>query len=340
MRVWLHIFGFLLLCAIANSQEEKPTNPFVYIDSNNFAKIGEPFQVRVSLSPATKSRVAITMDPTWGASFSQSAFVLGPGQRKIISGTVKKSVSGLAWIHASASDTGYDDGWYAVVVDFDGSLKLSSNANLPYESATTLTVTMIDGAGKPLRLPSVMELRLASADGLLSSDNSNWKNTVSLDMSPGSQTSPQVQIRPTSVRGGSVHLIGTLLISGQEQVLAQQEFPLNADPAWWLPVLLAVMGGLLHGIYKILRLPDDVSGTKQISKPIGIVAASGLAGVIGYFFAHLDLLGLKLDPNLLRSYPLIGFLFSYFGFEVLLPKNLLGRGSADEEDAVETPPKG
>jgi hypothetical protein len=198
---------------------------------------------------------------------------------------------------------------------------------------------MIDGAGKPLRLPSSMELRLASADGLLSSDNSSWKNTATLELPPGSQTSPQFQIRPTSVKGGGVHLIGTLLILGQDQVLAQQEFPLNADPAWWLPVLLAVMGGLLHGIYKIVRLPDDMSGTKRISKPFGIVAASGLAGLIGYFFAHLDLLGLKLDPNLLRSYPLIGFLFSYFGFEVLLPKNWSEQGLAGKSGTSETPPK-
>jgi hypothetical protein len=32
------------------------------------------------------------------------------------------------------------------------------------------------------------------------------------------------------------------------------------------------------------------------------------------------MLGFKLDPTILRSYPIIGFLFSYFGFEVLIPR--------------------
>jgi len=214
--------------------------PYVSLATNALAKVGETFQVYVSLSPASKSQEKVTMDQTWGTTFSQSTFVLGPGEEKTISATVKRSVSGLAWIHARA--VGYTDGWQAVVVDFDGGLKLNSSAKLSYGSAASLTISVIDKEGKLLRLPSTMKLHLASADGLLHSENSDWKGALDLELPPGSVSSPQFQFRPTSIQGGSLHLVGSLLIPDQPQVLTQEEFPLNADPAWWLPPLLAVTG--------------------------------------------------------------------------------------------------
>jgi hypothetical protein len=80
--------------------------------------------------------------------------------------------------------------------------------------------------------------------------------------------------------------------------------------------------------------------TKLLSKSFGILVGRALAGLIGYFFAHLDLLGLKLDPNVLRSYPLIGFLFSYFGFEVLLPKRGSSQEGASNRGATDAQPNG
>lgn len=43
-----------------------------------------------------------------------------------------------------------------------------------------------------------------------------------------------------------------------------------------------------------------------------------LAGIIAWLFADFDILGIKLDPHVLRTYPLLGFLFSYIGIDVLL----------------------
>lgn len=293
-------------------------NRAVYVECNYFAKVNETSQVYVSLIPPSSSKVEITMDSTWGTTFSPSKFALAPGQRQSTIATIKKSISGIAWLHALAQ--GYDDGWCGVVVDFDGALSLSSTSALSYKSPAALTVKFVDGAGKPLRLPAALELQLESADGLLRSKNLEWTNNLTFQLPAGSQRSPEFQILSTSKAGGSVHLTGILAIEGQSAVLAQDEFSLNAEPAVWLPVLLALGGGLLHGCYKILRLQDGMSGTRLVSAAFGILVGSAIAGLIGYFFAHLDLLGLKLDPNALRSYPLIGFLFSYFGFEVLLPK--------------------
>lgn len=332
MRIVFRIWCILLLCAAAAyCEEEKPANRYVAASTNYFAKVGQTIQVDVYLVPPSQTTEEITMDPTWGARFSQSKLLLEPGQHKKISAIIGKSDSGLVWIHGSPSGSGYADAWTAVVVDFEGRLKLSSTPTLSYKTATTLSVTMQDKAGKPLALPASMQLRLTSGDGLLQYGNSAWKDTLLLPLPLGSQTSPLFKLSPTLVQGGSVHLAGSLLMEDQDVVLAQDEFPLNSDPALWLPVLLAVMGGVLHGLYKSLRLLDDSSTTKLVPKVLGILLSSALAGLIGYFFAHLDLLGLKLDPNLLRSYPLIGFLFSYFGFEVLIPKSWATKGGAAAE---------
>lgn len=64
--------------------------------------------------------------------------------------------------------------------------------------------------------------------------------------------------------------------------------------------------------------------------PIQIVTAI-VAGLLAYLTANLDLLGLKLDPNLLRTYPLLGFLFSYIGIDKVFSRQ---SGSARSESGA------
>jgi len=42
--------------------------------------------------------------------------------------------------------------------------------------------------------------------------------------------------------------------------------------------------------------------------------------LLAYLTANLDLFGVKLDPNILRTYPLLGFLFAYIGIDQLFAK--------------------
>jgi hypothetical protein len=97
--------------------------------------------------------------------------------------------------------------------------------------------------------------------------------------------------------------------------LSQENFALVAQPAWWLPLVLAIAGGALHAVYKVSRLPRFT-----FWGAVAIFLASAVSGCVGYLVANFDLFGLKFDPSVLRTYPLIGFLFSYFGIEVLLSK--------------------
>jgi hypothetical protein len=313
----------------------------VWIDTHYFATAGETLQVNMYFYPPLKNSGTVTLDPGWGLTFSPSTFVLGPGENKSVQATVPKGFSGVAWVHASSSAPGYGDSWFGIAVDFEAALKLSSHSTIPYDSPTTFTIAMTDKAGGPVRMPAHLGLHLEYADGQLRSEDSDWSKDGRLDLwlTPGSETSPTFQLRSTLRKGGSGHLLATLFIPNQDQALAQQDFPLQADPAMWLTILLAVMGGLLHGVYKVLRLEEETPG-KQISKAVFMLLGSGLAGLIGYLFAHFDLLGLKIDPNVLRSYPLIGFLFSYFGFEVLLPKRGSAKDGPADPDAADANPKG
>jgi hypothetical protein len=330
--------------ATANSanapSENRGSEKIVWIDTQYFAKAGETFPVNMYFYPPLKSSGTVTLDPSWGLTFSPSTFELAPGEQKSVQATVEKGLSGVAWVHARSSAQGYEDNWFGIAVDFKVAMKLSSHSTIPYRSPTTFTVAMTDKAGDPVPMPAHLGLHLEYADGQLHSQGSDWtKDGLNLWLTPGSVTSPTFQLRSTLRKGGSGHLLATLFIPNQDQALAQQDFPLEADAATWLTILLAVLGGLVHGVYKVLRLEEETPG-KRISTAVFMLLGSALAGLIGYFFAHLDLLGLKIDPNVLQSYPLIGFLFSYFGFEVLLPKRGSAKDGPVDPDAAPANPKG
>jgi hypothetical protein len=95
-------------------------------------------------------------------------------------------------------------------------------------------------------------------------------------------------------------------------VVTQANFSLQVVPVWWLPIALAMSGSLLYWIYSFARKP-------VVSSAIFPEIIAGIfGGLIAYLFAGYDLLGLKLDPNVLKTYPLLGFLFAYVGIDVLL----------------------
>jgi hypothetical protein len=327
-RVW----WIVLLCAATAFAQENTNRPYVDIYAPYFAKVGEPFEITVSLSPESKETVIVQMERTAAVTYVPSKFEIRTGQGEHVSCTIRRSGTGVVWIRASARGHQYHDGYNPVVADFEGHLKMMSAPTLSYESPTTVTLAILDSNNKPIRLDTDLELVVESTDGILSRPDGAGK-ILKLGLPPGAITSPDFQVKPTSIQGGSVHLNAALSLSEFHTVLTQEEFTLNADPAWWLPVLLAIGGGLINGLYKVSRLPSSGNATKLANRMytvVGVLVASGVGGLVGYLFARLDLLGLKLDPNVLRSYPLIGFLFSYIGFEVLLPERLGGSRKKDD----------
>jgi hypothetical protein len=136
-------------------------------------------------------------------------------------------------------------------------------------------------------------------------------------MNADATLSPQFQLTPKNVQGGVSHLNTTLTLVDYDFSLDSESFSLPTEAADWLPILLAVAGGFLYGIYKILNL-DVTAKQNSFSGKTAMLVGSGLAGFVGYLVANLDLLGIKLDPSVLRTYPLLGFLVAYVGLDAFL----------------------
>jgi hypothetical protein len=119
-------------------------------------------------------------------------------------------------------------------------------------------------------------------------------------------------------------VLATLSIEGRS-VIAQNVFTFDSDPWAWLPVLLAIGGALLCGVFRLLR--TEARQSALFRECVLMVLSSVVAGCIAWLFADFDLLGLKLDPHVLRTYAILGFLFSYIGVDVLLRKKAPGDGN-------------
>jgi hypothetical protein len=133
-------------------------------------------------------------------------------------------------------------------------------------------------------------------------------------LQPGAGGSPQFQVRSTKISGGTIRLLANVTLPYNGPELTQESFSFQVTPTSWLPIAFAMGGSLLYWLYALVKqAPDKWSP----AIPLQIIA-SILGGLIAYLFAGFDLLGLKLDPNVLKTYALLGFLFGYVGIEMLL----------------------
>ena len=281
------------------------------------AEIGRPFVVAVALEAPDES--SSTMVPvTMGGhgddvTYEPAAFTLSPGKKQFVNVTVKSSRSGLVVMNAfPGDDRGFCD--FVIDVGFQGHLKATA-LPLVYNEPQSLNVQIVDSNDKPIPADTSLKMSLQSADAVL--------NAATLDVPIGSTESLPFLMRSMNLKGGPVHLLATLTTKDRV-VLSQNVFALDTEPVWWLPVLLAIGGGLLHGIYRALQEPRSRGLIVKL-------AISIVAGLVAYLFANLDLLGLKLDPHLLRTYPLIGFLFSFIGIDVLLPGKFTNKKTGEAE---------
>lgn len=321
-RAFFGLIGLAGLCIapVVAFCEDGPK--YIELTGPPAATIGDEFQVDVTVVPKPLTPVKIFMEQGT-ITYDKGSFTIKPGQHEILIAKAVSSRDGLGWLHARAE--GYDDQYLAINLGFSGRLKLDSSDRLPFGRGTTLTLSIVDKDGKPFPLlPSNLSLQLDSQDAPLNRD-SKWVSSLDIPLNSGDRISPQFQIQPTSRVGGPVHLKASLLVhSGMDIVLEQEAFTLNSEPVTWLPILLSVSGGLMYGIYRIAS-GVDLGSTNQAWKGVGLLVTTCVAGFVGYLIANLDLLGLKLDPNLLRTYPLIGFLVAYIGFDTLLSKKFKPR---------------
>jgi hypothetical protein len=297
--------------------------------------VGQWFTIDVGLrelNPTTKAAgdpINITTDDGDNVSYKPSTFELKPGKRKLVKVKINKSGAGIVPIALFAEEEYYP---YKteLEVGFQGHLKLPNSVPLSYGDPAAVNISIVDGNDKSLSVDAPLEMDIQAVDALLSDGLAPqgsayvWANHIRLPIHPGARSSPQFQIKSTNIQGGSVHLLATLNLQFEGPVVAQDSFSLNVNPALWLPILLAICGSLLYGAYSFVQV------TKTRWQDISLqIATSIIGGIIAYLFANFDLLGIKLDPNVLKTYPLLGFLFSYIGIEVLLSKRFRASNNVD-----------
>ncbi len=294
--------------------DDETAQPRISLSVPWTAKVGDTFLLPVSLVPSSQTPVRVEFDTDNIDYGVNSNITIEPGQTKSIVVKIKRArADGLAWVHAFADR--YPDAWAEINVGFVGHLRLNALSSLPYGVPSTLTLSLVDKDGKLFASSSELDIKIESADVMIQGAKDN--HTLELPLPANATVSPQFQVIPQKVRGGDVHLNTTLLVSGA--VIDSQSITVQTDPVMWLPIVLAVSGGLIFGIYKILdfqKLPHHRKGLAVTA----IIVTSILAGVLGYLIADLDLLGIKLDPAVLRSYPLLGFLVAYIGIDPLMNK--------------------
>jgi hypothetical protein len=293
------------------------SNARVILSTPYAGKVGEPFQIELSLDPPNAKPVEVTFEPREGIVYPKARIIVGPGAHQFVAAKpTTLGTDGMPWIHATAS--GYDAGWEAINLGFLGHLKPSGVDKLPYAEPTSLTFSLVDQEGRAFRSDKELSLLVESTDAALQMHDQT--GSLKLKLLRFANVSPQFQVTSKNLEGGAIHINTTLMYS-EDYSLDSQSFSIPSEPAWWVPIALAIGGGLLYGIYKALDF-KNLPAQNVTWTIVGLITTSGLSGVLGYLIADLDLLGLKLDPNVLRTYPLIGFLVAYIGMDTLVTDKL------------------
>jgi hypothetical protein len=254
---------------------------------------------------------------TESVQYDPTRFKIEPGQSKLIKVRIKQSTTGFAPVEFFP-DRDYPAFNTVVDVGFKGHLRpFPETLVLAYDTPETISIEVVDENNKPIPLPTSADLRIEAVGAQLSvgklstpADYTAWVESIKVPIEPRARASPQFRLKSTAWEGGVIRLSTVLTVSNQ--VVTQANFSLQVVPVWWLPIALAMSGSLLYWIYSFARKP-------VVSSAIFPEIIAGIfGGLIAYLFAGYDLLGLKLDPNVLKTYPLLGFLFAYVGIDVLL----------------------
>lgn len=295
---------------------------YVSLNGVDVAKPKQPIEIWIHLEPPNQSRVTVTL--IGDISMKNRRIEIQPREQKTLQVLPEPGPEAIAWIGAEAN--GYKSAWITVNVGFDGVLKFSSTGPLEYNNPTSLTLQVMHSDGKPFALRGDVDLVLQASGGYIYDPKKNsknkWVEEMGLPFPRGSHKSSQFQVKPRYWRGGPVHLSATL--SSGNNTLQQEDINLDSVPAWWFLLALSIGGGLLHGVYAVISAPHLRKRT--VAAIATALFSSAIAGTLGFLLANHDILGLKLDPNVLRTYPLLGFLFSYLGLSLLLSKFQPGTG--------------
>lgn len=281
-------------------------------------KVGETFQVQLLIDPPVQEAVIATFEINKNFSFERRTVEIRPNSKpSVMVKVMGAGFDGLPFLKASSDK--YGDAEIAINIGFLGHIKSSSTSRIPYEGWSVVTLALVNQDGKPFSSDKELNLLVQSTDAVLRMGKDQG-GSINLRLLRNANVTQPFEVRSLRLQGGDIHLTTTLTTNEIPNFsLDTQYLSFQVDPAWWLPLVLAIGGGLMYGTYKALNTAEWPK-EKVAHAIVAALLTSALAGVFGYLIANLDLLGLKLDPSSLRSYPLLGFLVAYIGVDPLLNK--------------------
>jgi len=288
-------------------------------------EINKPFNIEVWFEPSDdkfSERVEVFMDETDGTvKYKPNNLILKPNAHQTVEACVVKSNSGLARVIVYGDFKRLEPRYVTIDAGFSAKLQ-AKNLDRAIESGTPRSIILdfTDSEGKTISLEAPVKLSLQSANTLFKQSDGSWTNKIEFDMKQGQTSSPAIEIKPKSWTMD----VGMIMAGAgidYDHVVLNQNIPFTISPPWWLSLLMAVMGGILHGTYQTTRAINEGSGplTNRILKEgFPRIAGGALAGLISYFFIDWNIIGIKIDTTSLKGFVILGFLFSYVGIDLIL----------------------
>jgi hypothetical protein len=299
------------------------------IDVPENVDVGTPFNMDIWIDfddPSYSGSVKVFMEQTDKVQYDPRVFESKPNERTTVKVTVVKAPSGLALIRASGS--GLDD--LVEPLDANFSVKLKPNnldQTLVSGAVANINFDFVNGKGEPVALDARVKLSLQSANlSFRSKQTDPWTDTVEIDVPQNYTSSPAVQVKPRWLWSPSNALLGVSARIANESnsytfVVHNENVKFNVVPRWWLPLVVAILGGIIFSLYQAAQdwIKSSDSKARRIA-PILItrILPGVIAGALAYFLVNMNILGIKIDTTALQGFLVLGFLFAYVGIDTIL----------------------
>lgn len=309
-------------------------------------EVNEPFEIDLILKPKNPGypgAAKVFMEQTNQMKYEPRTLGLKAGERKTVRATVLKSSSGLASVVATA------DGWDSLdtVINSGFWSRLKSNIGEPIHAGSrkTFSISFKDDEGDATPLDAPVTVTLQGSKLLMLVDG-NWHERVELTVPAGSISTVPIEIKATSWAADTA-LVSAEVRTMNNMVIHNENFWINVLPRWYVPLLVAILGGVMYSVYRLSqRLPNRRGAAREflLGAVLPGLASGGFAGALAFLLASWGVLGIKVDTTTLQGFLILGFLFAYVGIDFILKtvtrreEEREGRAGGEQEDAKRLPP--
>ena len=287
---------------------------------------GQPLEFDIWLQPASadfNGTVKVYMERNAKVKYDPEVVELKRGERRRIKATIVKSDSGLAIINAYSENF---EEWTPVDITINTGFiaRLKSDLNEPVQSRTmrSMALSLVDQDGNPVRLDAPLHLWLTGSKvALLSKDPVQWTEVIHLPLEAGTSKLTAIEIKPTAWTTDT-GIVSVVLKTPQGKQVYDETLYVTILPPWYVPMFMAMLGGLVCTLFLFFKANFGNARRKAIKSlptKITVNAVTGLVtGLVAYFLAAWNVLGIKVDTTSLKGFVILGFLFSYVGIDVVL----------------------